>query len=101
MPSYYWRGLFYEVGDPEISRSWQVGAAPRSYAFSLDSTRAKRRKLPFEKVEAQTSNVDESGSDWDEGDTRRLDLAVTKASVSTLIKLSPSCPLDKVPGALR
>ncbi len=80
---------------PEISRSWQVGAAPRSYAFNLDSTQAKRRKLQIEEVEAQTSNVDESGSDWDEGDTRRLDLAVIKASVSTLFKSSPSCPWIK------
>jgi hypothetical protein len=77
---------------PEASRSWQVGAAPRSYALNLDSTRAKRRKLQIEEVEAQTAGVDESDSDGDEGSTRRLDLATMKANISTLFELSPSCP---------
>ena len=77
---------------PETSRSWQVGAAPRSYAFNLDSTRAKRSKLQIEEVEAQTTRVDESDSDGDEGSARRLDLATIKANISTLFKSSPACP---------
>ncbi len=76
---------------PETSRSWHVGAAPRSYAFSLDSTRAKRRKLQIEEVEAQTARVDESDSDRDKGSARRLDLANIKANISTLFKSSPAC----------
>lgn len=80
---------------PETSRSWQVGAAPRSYAFNLDSTRAKRRKLQIEEVEAQTASVDESDSDVDEDSTRRLDLATIKAKISTLFESSPSCPWMK------
>ncbi len=77
---------------PELLRLWQVGAAPRSYAFNLDSTRAKRRKLQIEEVEAQTASADKSGPDWDEGSTQRLDLAAIKANISTLFKSSPSCP---------
>ena len=84
---------------PEISRSWQVGAAPRSYTFNIDSTRAKRRKLLVEEIEAQTSirtaGDDEGSSDWDDGDTRRLSLVAIKASVSTLFKSSPLCPWKK------
>jgi len=80
---------------PETSRSWQVGAAPRSYAFNLDSTRAKRRKLQIEEVESQAACVDESDSDEDEGSTRRLDLTAIKANISTLFKSSPSCPWMK------
>ena len=84
---------------PETSRSWQVGAAPRSYIFNIDSTRAKRRKLQVEEVEAQTSThpagADEGSSDWDDGDARRLDLGAIKASVSILSQSSPSCPWMK------
>ncbi len=84
---------------PETSRSWQVGAAPRSYTFNIDSTRAKRRKLQVEEVEAQTSthtaSDDEGSSDWDNGDARQLDLGAIKASVSTLFKSSPLCPWMK------
>ena len=84
---------------PETSRSWQVGAAPRSYIFNIDSTRAKRRKLQLKEVEAQTSTHtagdDEGSSDWDDGDARRLDFRAIKASVSTLFKSSPSCPWMK------
>ena len=80
---------------PETSRSWKVGVAPRSYAFNLDSTRAKRRKLQIEEVEAQTARVDESDSDGDEGSTRRLDLTTIKANISALFKPSPSCPWMK------
>ncbi len=80
---------------PETSRSWQVGAAPRSYTFNLDSTRAKRRKLQIKEVESQAACVDESDSDKDEGSTRRLDLTAIKANISTLFKSSPSCPWMK------
>ncbi|KAL9127436.1 MAG: hypothetical protein Q9217_003688 [Psora testacea] len=80
---------------PEASRSWQVGVAPRSYALNLDSTRAKRRKLQIEEVEAQTAYVDESGRDRDEGSTEQLDLAAMKANLSTLFQSSPSCPWMK------
>ena len=80
---------------PEASRSWQVSVVPHSYAFNLDSTRAKRRKLQIEEVEAQTARIDESDSDGDEGSTRRLDLATIKANISTLFKSSPSCPWMK------
>lgn len=80
---------------PETSRSWQVGTAPRSYTFNLNSTRAKRRKLQIEEVEAQTTRVDESNSDGDEGSARRLDLATIKANTSTLFKSSPACPWMK------
>ena len=77
---------------PESSMSWQVGAAPRSYTFSLDSTRAKRRKLQIEEVEAQTVGIDESSSDGNEDDIQPPDLANIKARVSILSKSSPSCP---------
>ena len=72
--------------------SWHVGAPPRSYAFNLDSTRAKRRKLLVEEIDAQTARVDESDSDGDESSTRRLDLATMKANISSIFKSSPSCP---------
>ncbi len=77
---------------PESSRSWQVGAAPRSYTFELDSTRAKRRKLQIEELDAQNAIPDEDDSDWGEGGTQPLDLAAIKARVSTLFASSLSCP---------
>lgn len=76
---------------PETSMSWQVGAPPRSYTFDLDSTRAKRRKIQVEEVEAQTARSDESEYDGDECSTRRLDLATMKANISNIFKSSPSC----------
>ncbi len=77
---------------PEPSKSWQVGTAPRSYAFSLGPTKAKRRKLQIEEVEAQTATIDESGSDWDGDEEQRLDLAAIKAQASTLFASNLSCP---------
>ncbi len=77
---------------PESSRSWQVGVAPRSYTFMLDSTRAKRRKLQIEDVEAQTASVDKSSSDWDEDETQGLDIPAIKVRTSSLSEMSPSCP---------
>lgn len=76
---------------PETLRSWQVGTAPRSYAFNLDFIRAKRRKLQIEEVEAQNTHFNESDPDGDEGSTRRLDLATIKANIAVLFRSSPSC----------
>ena len=76
---------------PKTSRSWQVGTAPRSYTFNLNSTRVKRKKLQIEEVKAQTTCVDESDSDGDKGSAQRLDLATIKANTSTLFKSSPLC----------
>ena len=44
--------LLKSVLYPDTSMSWHVGAPPRSYAFNLDSIRAKRRKLLVEEVDA-------------------------------------------------
>ncbi len=79
----------------ETSRLWQIGAAPRFYAFNLDFTRAKRRKLQIEEVEAQIASVDKSDSDVNKDSTRRLDLATLKINISTLFKLFFSCPWMK------
>ena len=80
---------------PEKSKSWQVGTAPRSYAFDLDSTRTKRRKLQTQEIEAQTTAVHESGPEWDEESTAKMDLATIKAGVSNLFNSSPPCPWTK------
>ncbi|KAL9132051.1 MAG: hypothetical protein Q9217_000179 [Psora testacea] len=70
-------GQDYSTWNPPVDG--QVGTAPRSYAFVLDSTRAKRRKLQIEEVEAQTDSVDETSLDCNEDDTQPLDLAAIKA----------------------
>ena len=75
----------------ETSMSWQVDAASRSYAFNLDFTRAKRRKLQIEEVEVQAARIDESDSDWDEDNARRLDLATVKINISILFESFFSC----------
>ena len=46
----------------EFSRSWQIDAAPRFYIFKLDFTRAKRRKLQIEELNAQNAIPDEDDS---------------------------------------
>ena len=61
----------------------------------LDSTRAKKRKLQLEAVEAQTLRGDESSSDRNEDDPEPLGLASIKAGASTLFRSSPSCPWMK------
>ena len=76
---------------PESSMAWQVGAAPRSYAFPLDSTRLKRRKLEIEAIEAQATSANDSSSDWSEDDAQTLDLADIKAGAETLFRSFPSC----------
>ena len=73
------------------SMSWQVGAAPHSYTFSLDSTQMKQRKLQIEEVKAQTVSIDESSSDDNEDDIQPPDLANIKVRVSILSKSSSSC----------
>ena len=80
---------------PESLMAWQVGAAARSYAFPLDSTRPKRRKLEIEAVEAQATSANDSSSSWSEDDAHTLDLADIKAGAGTLFKSSPSCPWMK------
>ncbi len=75
----------------EFSRSWQIDAASRFYIFELDFTRAKRRKLQIEELNAQNAISDEDDSNWDEDDTQSLNLATIKARVSTLFASSLSC----------
>lgn len=76
----------------EFSRSWQVDAAPRFYIFELDFTRAKRRKLQIEELNAQNAIPDEDDSDWGEDGTQSLNLAAIKARISTLFASFLSCP---------
>ena len=85
----------YEAGErtilrsilyPDSSRSWQVGAPPRSYAFILDTTRAKRRKLQITEIEAQTSGIEDNSFDIDSDDTEPKDLTAIKDKISTLCK---------------
>ena len=44
---------------PEPSASWQLGEPPRAYACRPESERAKRQKLQFDEVEAQTADASE------------------------------------------
>ena len=81
------KNVFY----PELSMLWHVGVLPRSYAFNLDSTKTKRRKLLVEELDAQSVRDDEGDSESDESSARRLDLAAMKANISTIFK-SLSCP---------
>ena len=76
---------------PEHSRSWQVGIAPRIYESSVDSKRAKRRKLQIEEVEAQIASLNENCSDEDEDSILQMDLTVIKTNISTLFRWTPSC----------
>lgn len=75
----------------KTSRSWQIDTAPRFYTFNLDFTRAKRRKLQIEEIEAQITRVDESDSDENEDSARRLNLAIIKVNISTLFKSFSAC----------
>ncbi|MCJ1359584.1 MAG: hypothetical protein MMC33_009586 [Icmadophila ericetorum] len=78
---------------PEASRSWQIGATPHSYAFTIDSTRSKKRKLQIEEIEAQT--VDIGDGNLGEDGSQAFDMVAIIANASTLFKLSPSCPWKK------
>ena len=76
---------------PESPGYWQVGT--RSCAFSIDSARAKRRKLQVEDIEAHTDSPEESCPEED--DPRQLDL-------TSLFRFNPASPwmeyLDRFAG---
>lgn len=80
---------------PESSSPWRIGATPRSYDFEFGSTRAKRRKLQIEEVDAQTVNADEEMSDRDEDGFQSLDSNSVTVQASALFKSFPSCPWEK------
>ncbi len=75
----------------KFSRSWQVDMTSRSYTFSLDSTKVKRRKLQLENVKAQTAAIKESDSDWNEDNDQRLNLMIIKTKISNLFAFSSFC----------
>ncbi len=75
----------------KFSRLWQVDTSSRSYAFLLDSTNAKRRKLQLENMKAQTAAIEESDSDWNKDDDQQLNLVIIKTKISNLFAFSSFC----------
>ena len=74
---------------PEATRSWQVGTKRRSYS-DIDTTKARRRKLQFEELQAQDASPEDFNSDHDEPSAQTAD-----AEASLLFKASPFRPWRK------